>query len=786
MNKKIKIVILIVVLVAASRVITISIINEIRDDISTNLVTDYQKHEEALGEQVARIVETQIENIREKLLIIADNDAIKSTDPEVCNPEITQLHSILDSKIGNLGRVGLDKKFYCTINPALIGSDATRLGTYINEIFEDPEHNPVTSRIILAPGAGYAIAVHVPVYDSNGDFAGTIGGAIYLAELNETYLKHVSIGDTGYVILLDDDGTLLFHPQSELIGKNFFTDEDIKKTITNIDEVSASIQTATDQGIATTLQYNFMGSQKQATFVPIQIAEDRHWIVGVTLSVDEIQDDLVAIGVEDNFYKVTFVTGFFAALVPFLILIYLILRVFNVLSRINGSLNKITQGDFSERIRLRGPKRDELVILSDSFDKMADELQSFNEDMQAKVQSKTEQLSDKVAELEKTKIATLNILEDLAEEKENLKEEKDKIDTIIKSIGDAVFVVDKDLKIMLYNAVAAQISGFSAEEAVGKNYKDVLKFISEDTNKESDSFVMDALNKGVIAAMANHTVIVTKDGNKIPVSDSAAPIKNKDGIVIGCVVVFRDVSREREVDRAKTEFVSLASHQLRTPLSAISWYAEMLMDGDAGKLNKQQMEFLSEIYQGNKRMVALVNALLNVSRIDLGTFAVEPTPTKIVEIAESVIKELQSQIETKEQKLVTDFDELPEMQLDVNLARIIFQNLISNAVKYTPEKGTVTVKVKKDSDKVVITVADTGYGIPKEQQERIFQKLFRADNVREKEADGTGLGLYIVKAILDNSGGDIKFVSEENKGTTFTATLPITGMAKKDGTKGLS
>jgi hypothetical protein len=129
MNKKIKIIILIVVLVAASRVITISIINEIRDDISTNLVTDYQKHEEALGEQVARIVETQIENIREKLLIIADNDAIKSTDPEVCNPEITQLHSILDSKIGNLGRVGLDKKFYCTINPALIGSDATRLGT---------------------------------------------------------------------------------------------------------------------------------------------------------------------------------------------------------------------------------------------------------------------------------------------------------------------------------------------------------------------------------------------------------------------------------------------------------------------------------------------------------------------------------------------------------------------------------------------------------------------------------------------------------------------------------
>jgi PAS domain S-box-containing protein len=786
MNKKIKIIILIFVLVVISRFITISIINNIRSDISTNLISDYQKHEEALGEQVAHIVEAQVENLREKLLIIADNDFIKNSDPTLCKDALQGIYEVLDTKIGNLGRVGLDKKFYCSINSALVGVDATTLGTYIDDIFNDPEHKPVTSRIISPPGAGFAIAVHVPVFNDAQEFVGTIGGAIYLAELNETYLRNVSIGDTGYVILLDDDGTLLSHPQKELIGRNFFNDSDIRKTISTIDEVTSKVQEASDKGIPTTLQYDFMGSMKQATFVPIHISEERRWVVGVTLSLDEIQDDLVAIGIEDNLNKVTVVTGFFAALVPFLILIYLILSVFNVLGRVNRSLNKISTGDFSERIKLKGPKRDELVTLSNSFDKMAAELQSFNEDMQAKVQHKTEELSEKVAELEKTKLATLNILEDLEFEKDNLKEEKDKIDTIIKSIGDAVFVVDKDLKIILYNNIAAQLSGFSAEEAVGKYYKDVLKFISEENDKETDSFVMDALNKGTIAAMANHTVIVTKKGDRIPVSDSAAPIKNKDGQVIGCVVVFRDVSKEREVDRAKTEFVSLASHQLRTPLSAISWYAEMLMDGDAGELNKQQLEFLSEIYQGNKRMVALVNALLNVSRIDLGTFAVEPIPTKIVEIAESVIKELQPQIETKKQKLKTDFDDLPEMNLDVNLTRIIFQNLISNAVKYTPDEGTVTVKVKKKDEQVVITVSDTGYGIPKEQQERIFQKLFRADNVREKEADGTGLGLYIVKAILDNSGGDINFVSEENKGTTFTATLPITGMAKKDGTKGLS
>jgi signal transduction histidine kinase len=292
--------------------------------------------------------------------------------------------------------------------------------------------------------------------------------------------------------------------------------------------------------------------------------------------------------------------------------------------------------------------------------------------------------------------------------------------------------------------------------------------------------------------------LIRKDKTKFPVTLTATPIilENK---LLGAVLVFRDITKEKEIDKVKTEFISLASHQLRTPLTSIGWYVEMLQSGDAGVLNDKQKKFLSEVYTGNKRMVELVNSLLNVSRMELGTFVVEPEPTDIALLARSVADEQKLQIEEKKLKLSAKYaKDLPLFSADPKLLRMVAQNLLSNAVEYTPDKGKVGFdiwlakkgdevggkKVKEDS--IVIIVSDTGYGIPAAQQEKIFTKLFRADNVREKDTDGTGLGLYIVKAIVDHSGGEIWFESEENKGTTFYVTLPLTGMKKKEGTKALT
>ena len=451
-------------------------------------------------------------------------------------------------------------------------------------------------------------------------------------------------------------------------------------------------------------------------------------------------------------------------------------------AKIRYAASEIARGNMDVKVDTSGSN--EIADVSRAIETMRQNLKKSFSD----IQERTKQLDNQLQETNKAKKATQNTLEDVEKEKNRVIEEKAKVETILTSIGDGVFVVDTNLKVLVFNKVAEEISGYTAKEVIGRKYEDTLKFVFEKDGQPNDRFIKETITAGEPRPMKNHTLLIRKDDSTVPVADSAAPLKDNTGNVIGCVVVFRDVTKEREVDKAKTEFVSLASHQLRTPLSAINWYAEILIAGDAGKLSAEQKKYLNEIYQGNQRMVSLVNALLNTSRIDLGTFAVEPEPISFVEIADSVIKELTPQIEQKKQRLTKEYDkDVPTtIEADPKLVRIVFQNLLSNAVKYTPDEGTVTLKLDKQDSNLLIRIIDTGYGIPKKQQPEIFQKLFRADNVREKDTEGTGLGLYIVRAIVEKSGGTIRFESEENKGTTFFVTIPLSGMKRKKGTKGLS
>jgi signal transduction histidine kinase len=242
----------------------------------------------------------------------------------------------------------------------------------------------------------------------------------------------------------------------------------------------------------------------------------------------------------------------------------------------------------------------------------------------------------------------------------------------------------------------------------------------------------------------------------------------------------------KEIDRSKTEFVSLASHQLRTPLSTIGWYAEMLLAGDAGKITAEQTRYVEEIYQSNRRMAELVGSLLNVSRIELGTFSVEPEPTDLVKLAQNIVKGLEPQIFARKINFRENYgSNIPVMNVDPKLMGMVIENLASNAIKYTPEEGSVTLQLKHQAHGTQIIVADDGLGIPSGQQDKIFSKLFRADNVKTHDTEGTGLGLYLVKSVVDYSGGTIRFKSKENKGTTFYVSIPDDGMRHKRGTKEL-
>lgn len=461
-------------------------------------------------------------------------------------------------------------------------------------------------------------------------------------------------------------------------------------------------------------------------------------------------------------------------------------EVIEPINSLMSTIRKYTNGYTDQRSHLLS--EDEIGQLAKEFNQMADKVEEANNQLNQEIKKRTTELSEKVKDLEDVKMATINILEDLNEDKTKIEQSKAKDEAVLDSIGDGLVVTDNDFNVLMINNQGEALLGWDLDDMQGKNWLSFVEPIDE-KNKEKVAVgnlpISVAIKKGERIKQSN-LMYHTKGGNLVPVSVTASPIILKDETV-GVVIVFRDITHEREVDRAKTEFVSLASHQLRTPLSAINWYAEMLIAGDAGQVNDEQKNYIEEIYASNQRMVALVDSLLNVSRIDLGTFAVDPEKTDILEVCDSVISELKPQIEEKKLVFKKDYMEnMPHFMLDPKLMRIVFQNLISNAVKYTPEGGTISVGISKDVDNLLLKISDTGYGVPKDQQAKLFTKLFRADNVREKATDGTGLGLYIVKSIIEQAGGAINFESEENKGTTFNIYLPLSGMSKKVGTRGLS
>lgn len=387
----------------------------------------------------------------------------------------------------------------------------------------------------------------------------------------------------------------------------------------------------------------------------------------------------------------------------------------------------------------------------------------------------------------------VRMTEDLSNERNTAIANQRKDEAILSSIADGVFAVDAKERITLFNGACEKISGYQAAEAVGKPYREILRFTDKKSGVIDDGFIKQAL-QGHISAMKSHTVLWHKKGHQVPVADSAAPIIDAHGTLWGAIVVFRDVSKEQDLDRAKTEFVSLASHQLRTPLSAINWYAELLLSGDVGELNKKQLPYVREVYEGNQRMIELVNALLDVSRLDLGKLSNSPERVDMKALALSLEKELKTSIQAKHLRFDKQLPQtLPPVLADPKLLRMIVQNLLSNAVKYTTDNGSVHLAMRKAADSEVVaaklpptrayffmSVADTGYGIPEAQQDKIFSKLFRADNVRALDVEGTGLGLYIVKEVVEKLGGRVWFTSKENAGTIFYVLLPLKTEAVDD------
>ena len=390
---------------------------------------------------------------------------------------------------------------------------------------------------------------------------------------------------------------------------------------------------------------------------------------------------------------------------------------------------------------------------------------------------------EKKRSLEEQQHAILNVLEDIAHEKkitEMHAQDLRKFQQAVENASDHIIITDADGLILYANKAAELITGFTEKEVLGKKAgtkelwggqmdKEVYEHLWKTIKTDKKPFVGEFNNK-------------RKNGTEYTAKSRISPILDKNGEVQFFVGIETDITKEKNVDRMKTEFISLASHQLRTPLSATKWFSEMLIAGDAGPLNKEQQEFVQNISDSNERMVSLVNALLNISRIESGRIVVDSTPTNLFDIVNEVIKEIESETAKKNIKIIASITEnAPKICIDPKLIKEVYKNVITNAIKYSPAESEIIVMISKKDEEMITQISDNGIGIPDEEQSKVFTKFFRANNARQTETDGSGLGLYLAKTIIESSGGKIRFESKENEGTTFWFTLPLKGTKSKKG-----
>lgn len=348
-------------------------------------------------------------------------------------------------------------------------------------------------------------------------------------------------------------------------------------------------------------------------------------------------------------------------------------------------------------------------------------------------------------------------------------------EALFESIGEGLVVVNEYGNITDANATALKSLGYDKGELIGKWFPKAIQAIVSDDNpitiNPEDRPLLKALETGkpVNAQM----IYVTKKGRHLPVVITTTPFI-VDGRPIGGVLAFRDYSREASVDKAKDEFVSLASHQLRTPATAVKNFIGLLKEGYAGKLTKEQKEYVDLAYESNEYQLVIVNDLLNVARTEAGTLKLNSAYHNFTEFVQKLINEQANIIKSRNQHVKFDAPKNPVMTMyDEEKMHMIVENLISNASKYTPEHGKINLGLEADSHKVSLSVNDTGVGIAKKDLDKLFVKFSRLNNELSTKVGGTGLGLYLTKRLVNLHGGHIEVKSTLGKGTTFTMTIPL-------------
>ncbi len=358
----------------------------------------------------------------------------------------------------------------------------------------------------------------------------------------------------------------------------------------------------------------------------------------------------------------------------------------------------------------------------------------------------------------------------LREQNQTLASVNHRFEAVLNAANDGIAMLDTDGCFVLVNRRFGELLGTRAP------------LLLHHTLEEARPLLIDKLSHRLAALAPTETravaeeIIALEEPDRRFLQFYTAPVAGVDGSeVIGRIIALRDITRERELDKMKTDFISVVSHELRTPLTSIKGYTDLLLSGAAGENTELQSEFLGIIQLSTTRLSNLINDILDISRIESGTLKIKHEPIDYRHLVADALRLMKAAADARDISMDAALPEtIPLVRGDADKVTQVLTNLVSNAVKYTPEGGWVKVSLEVTGDTSVTTcVADSGIGVAPEDQPKLFQRFFRADNSSTREAGGTGLGLVIAKTLIELMGGTIWLESEPGRGSKFYFTLPL-------------
>lgn len=551
--------------------------------------------------------------------------------------------------------------------------------------------------------------------------------------------------NSGFSYIVDAQGIVIAHPNVQLITSRAdlsdrsiiaalikkSTYSDLRKTESIIHTQEDKINNNTDTDISDQ-ERTYINEQSQKVTAQGVFIPGPNWFI--------VFEHLISEAYSFPFFiRDVFIISLAWSLV-LLLLIAVILsnNLTKPILKLKEATNLLKTGKLETRIHLHS--RDELEDLSGSFNVMARNLQ------------------DLVFKLE--------------QEKNILSAERNKIAIALSSITDGVIAVNMDRKIIIFNKAAEKITGFSLVDVMEKSIDDILHLsdASGKINQEVYCPIRTDDFEGVVYSSDN---IVLNAKREAFINLTVGKIKEGKDVNLGCILALHDITHEKELEEMKLDFVSMAAHELRTPLTSIRGYLSVFQEEDI-PLNPEQQMFLKRISIASDQLVALVENLLNVTKIEKGVMVLNKKPVNLLEMVYAIIDSLKEPADQKHiaVTIVNPDASLPLINVDAFRISEVITNLLANAISYTEKGGSVVISFEQIGTDVVTHIADTGQGIPREALSHLFTKFYRVSGKLEQGSKGTGLGLYIAKAIIDMHGGRIWVDSIINKGSTFSFSLP--------------